>query len=169
MEKIEILADNPAVRARTHDCALAWRAAASGGADHRQAPDDFLGSDYRRHGGVTAQLSRAGKRRGDDDQGTTGKAKHPGQQANRVPVKNPGISFPIWIGQLQICNAAHSLRRAHHFDEAASADSISEATSTTEPLNTTAAGSRSFHEAPGGYTAARSQRMPDRSQQSCTG
>lgn len=94
MEKIEILADNPAVRARTHDCALAWRAAASGGADHRQAPDDFLGSDYRRHGGVTAQLSRAGKRRGDDDQGTTGKAKHPGQQANRVPVKKSGNFLP---------------------------------------------------------------------------
>jgi hypothetical protein len=98
MEKIEILADKPAVRARPHDRAPGWRAAASGGADHRQAPDDFLGSDYRRHGGVTAQLSRAGKRRGDDDQGTTGKTKHSAQQANRVPAKNPGISFPVLIG-----------------------------------------------------------------------
>ena len=49
------------------------------------------------------------------------------------------------------------------------ASSIASVTSTTGPLNTVAAGIRSDQVDPGGYTAARSQRMPDRRQQSCTG
>jgi uncharacterized protein (DUF1501 family) len=62
MEKIdEILADNPAVRARTHDRAFGRRAATSGGTDHRQAPDHFLGCDSGRNGPVPAQFAGAGK------------------------------------------------------------------------------------------------------------
>ena len=62
MEKIdEILADNPAVGARTHDRAFSQRAATSGGTDHRQAPDHFLGGDNRRNGPMPAQFAGAGK------------------------------------------------------------------------------------------------------------
>ena len=49
------------------------------------------------------------------------------------------------------------------------ADSRSPLTSTTGPLNSTATGIRSFHTAPFGYTAARSQSTPDRSQHSSSG
>jgi len=49
------------------------------------------------------------------------------------------------------------------------ADSTLDITSTTGPLKTTASGILSDHVAPGGYTAAKSHRMPDRMQQSCPG
>lgn len=62
MKKIdEILADNLSVRARTHDRAFSRRAATSGGTDHRQAPDHFLGGDNGRNGPMPAQLAGAGK------------------------------------------------------------------------------------------------------------
>jgi hypothetical protein len=44
---------------------------------------------------MAAQLSGAGQCGGDDDQGTTGEAKHLVQQANEVPAEKPGISFPL--------------------------------------------------------------------------
>ena len=51
----------------------------------------------------------------------------------------------------------------------ARAASMPSVTSTTGPLNNVAVGIRSDHTTPGGYTAARSHRMPDRMQQSCSG
>jgi hypothetical protein len=90
----KILTDNPAVRARTHGRTSGRRAATSGGTDDREAPDHFLGCDDGRDGPMPAQFAGAGKRRGDDDQGTTGEAKHPAQQAKQIPAQIPGISFP---------------------------------------------------------------------------
>lgn len=51
----------------------------------------------------------------------------------------------------------------------ATASRIASMTSTTGPLNTVAAGIRSDQIDPGSYTAARSHKMPDRRQQSCSG
>lgn len=62
MEKIaEILADNPAVWTRTHGRAFGRRAATSGGTDHRQAANHFLGGNNGRNGPMPAQFAGAGK------------------------------------------------------------------------------------------------------------
>src|SRR4051812_23738508 len=60
-------------------------------------------------------------------------------------------------------------RNATALGDAISEDSISDLTSTTGPLNSTATGMRSFQAAPRGYTATRSHRIPDRSQHSSSG
>ena len=100
----------PHIGFRTRLPVVARHASTRGSPHDREAAIQFLGCDDWRDRAVAAKLTGARERGRDDDERTTGQAKHATMKANRIPAKNrefrslvPGSAYKsaprttIWV------------------------------------------------------------------------
>ena len=97
--RLAIVARHASTRGRPHD---------------REAAIEFLGRDDWRDGAVAAKLTGTGERGRDDDERTTGQAKHAAIKGKRDSCKKSGILFPGVPERLQICSAQDNLGEPEH-------------------------------------------------------
>jgi hypothetical protein len=82
----------PHIGFRTRLAVVARHASTRGSPHDGEAAIQFLGRDDWRDGAMAAKLTGTGERGRDDDERTTGQAKHATRKANPIPAKNREFS-----------------------------------------------------------------------------